>query len=45
MDSQAALERLRNYETVIDTMHCGLVAEDVDGTVVFIDQRLLGWLC
>ena len=45
MDVQAALERLRNYETVIDTMHCGLVARDVDGTVVFINQRLLGWLC
>jgi len=45
MDSQSALERLRSYETVIDTMHCGLVAEDVDGTVVFINQRLLGWLC
>ena len=45
MDTQAALERLRNYETVIDTMHCGLVAEDVDGTVVFVNQRLLGWLC
>jgi len=45
MDSQAALERLRAYETVIDTMHCGLVAEDVDGTVVFVNQRLLGWLC
>ena len=44
MDSQSALERLRAYETVIDTMHCGLVAEDVDGTVVFINQRLLGWL-
>jgi PAS domain S-box-containing protein len=44
MDVQAALERLRNYETVIDTMHCGLVAEDADGTVVFINQRLLGWL-
>ena len=44
MDVQAALERLRNYETVIETMHCGLVAEDVDGTVVFVNQRLLGWL-
>ena len=44
MDVQAALDRLRNYETVIETMHCGLVAEDVDGTVVFVNQRLLGWL-
>ncbi len=44
MDAEAALERLRNYETVIETMHCGLVAEDADGTVVFVNQRLLGWL-
>jgi PAS domain S-box-containing protein len=44
VDAQAALERLRNYEMVIETMHCGLVAEDVDGTVVFVNQRLLGWL-
>jgi PAS domain S-box-containing protein len=44
VDSQAALDRLRKYETVIDTMHCGLVAEDANGTVVFVNQRLLGWL-
>lgn len=44
MDVQAALARLRDYETVIDTMNCGLVADDPDGTVVFINQRLLGWL-
>ena len=44
MDLHLVLEKLRDYETVIDTMHCGLVAEDLNGTVVFANQRLLDWL-
>jgi PAS domain S-box-containing protein len=44
VDVRAALEKLRDCETVIDTMHCGLVARDLEGRVVFINQRLLGWL-
>jgi PAS domain S-box-containing protein len=44
MDLQAVLARLREYEAVIDTMNCGLVADDLDGTVVFINARLLEWL-
>ena len=44
MDVRSALDRLRGYETVIDTMHCGLVAEDLDGKIVFVNERLLSWL-
>lgn len=44
MDLQATLARLRDYETVIDTMNCGLVAENVEQCVVFVNQRLLDWL-
>jgi PAS domain S-box-containing protein len=43
MNLQAALERLRDYETVIDTMNCGLVGEDLDSTIVFANKRLLEW--
>jgi PAS domain S-box-containing protein len=44
VDVQALLEKLRDYETVIETMHCGLLAEDPEGIVVFANQRLLDWL-
>lgn len=44
MDVQALRDRLRDYEHVIDTMNCGLVAEDLDGVIAFINQRFLDWL-
>lgn len=44
MDIEALRERLRDYEQVIETMSCGLVAEDLDGRIVFVNQRLLDWL-
>ncbi len=44
MDLQATLARLKDYETVIDTMQCGLIAEDLEQRIVFINQRMLDWL-
>ncbi len=44
VDLQATLARLKDYETVIDTMNCGLVAEDLEQRVVFVNQRMLEWL-
>ncbi len=44
MDFAAMREKLHDYETIIETMHCGLVARDLHGTVVFSNQRLLDWL-
>jgi PAS domain S-box-containing protein len=44
VEAGALHQRLRDYETVIETMHCGLVAEDLDGRVLFVNQRLLDWL-
>jgi PAS domain S-box-containing protein len=44
MDTQELDEKLRDYEHLIATMNCGLVAEDPDGALVFINQRLLDWL-
>ncbi len=44
MELQALREKLRDYEHVIETMHCGLVAEDHRGTLIFANQRLLDWL-
>ena len=44
MDFQAALERLHDYETVIDTMNCGLVARDTSDNIVFVNQKLADWL-
>ena len=44
MDIHLLLERLRDYETVINTMNCGLVAEDESGIIVFANERLLSWL-
>jgi len=36
-------ERLSDYETVIQRMNCGLVAEDNEGRVVFVNERFLEW--
>jgi PAS domain S-box-containing protein len=44
VDSEQLEEKLRDYEHVIETMNCGLVAEDPDGVLVFINQKLLDWL-
>jgi PAS domain S-box-containing protein len=44
VDIQILREKLRDYEHVIETMHCGLVAEDSNGDIQFINRRLLDWL-
>ena len=44
VDTQELNEKLRDYEHLIATMNCGLVAEDPHGTLVFVNQRLLDWL-
>ncbi len=44
MDTQQLEEKLRDYEHVIETMHCGLAAEDPDGILVFVNRTLLDWL-
>jgi PAS domain S-box-containing protein len=44
VDSQQLEEKLRDYERVIETMNCGLVAEDPDGILVFVNRKLLDWL-
>lgn len=44
MDARALREKLRDYEQVIETMNCGLVAEDLDGNLVFVNRTLLEWL-
>ncbi|MBW2287126.1 MAG: PAS and helix-turn-helix domain-containing protein [Deltaproteobacteria bacterium] len=44
MDTQELNEKLRDYEHLIATMNCGLVAEDPHGKLVFVNQRLLDWL-
>jgi PAS domain S-box-containing protein len=44
VDVNLLVEKLRDYEHVIETMNCGLLAEDLDGTIVFANQKLLEWL-
>ena len=44
METKALREKLRDYEHVIETMHCGLVAEDLEGNIQFVNQRFLDWL-
>jgi len=44
VDIQTLREKLRDYEQVIATMNCGLVAEDVHGNITFVNQKLLDWL-
>jgi len=44
VDTQELNEKLRDYEHLIATMNCGLVAEDPHGKLVFVNQRLLDWL-
>jgi PAS domain S-box-containing protein len=44
VDVRSIHEKLRDYQMVIDTMHAGLVAEDIAGKIVFVNQRLLHWL-
>ena len=44
MEIEALREKLRDYEHVIETMNCGLVAEDVDGNIAFVNQKFLAWL-
>jgi PAS domain S-box-containing protein len=44
VDTQELNEKLRDYEHLIATMNCGLVAEDPHGNLVFVNQRLLDWL-
>jgi PAS domain S-box-containing protein len=44
VDTQELDEKLRDYEHLIATMNCGLVAEDPNGILVFVNQRLLDWL-
>jgi PAS domain S-box-containing protein len=44
VDIQALKERLRDFEHVIDTMNCGLVARDHDGILNFANQKILDWL-
>ena len=44
MEIEALREKLRDYEHVIETMNCGLVAEDTDGNIAFVNQKLLDWL-
>ena len=44
VDIEKLREQLRDYEHLIATMNCGLVAEDPDGDFVFVNQRLLDWL-
>ena len=44
VDTQQLNEKLRDYEHLIATMNCGLVAEDPHGALVFVNQRLLDWL-
>ncbi len=44
MEAHVLEERLRDYEQVVDSMQCGLVVEDPDGTLIFVNQRLLDWL-
>ena len=44
MEIQALKEKLRDYEHVIDTMNCGLVAQDHEGVLRFANQKILEWL-
>ncbi len=44
MSATALREKLREYEYVIETMNCGLVAEDLAGTLVFVNRKMLDWL-
>ena len=44
MKLEALYETLRAYEYVIQTMNCGLVAEDHQGILVFANQKILAWL-
>jgi len=44
VEIEALREKLRDYEHVIETMNCGLVAEDAAGTIVFVNQKMLAWL-
>jgi len=36
--------RYQQLAKVVDTMNCGLVASGLDGSVIFANERLLGWL-
>jgi PAS domain S-box-containing protein len=44
VELEALYEKLRAYEYVINTMNCGLVAEDHAGILVFANQKMLDWL-
>ena len=44
METKALREKLRDFEHVIETMHCGLVAEGLEGNIQFVNQRFLDWL-
>ena len=44
MEIEALREKLRDFEHVIETMNCGLVAEDTDCKIAFVNQKLLDWL-
>lgn len=44
MDTQRLQEKVRDYEHLIATMNCGFIAEDPDGALVFINQKMLDWL-
>jgi PAS domain S-box-containing protein len=44
VEIQALREKLRDYEHVIETMNCGLVAEDSEGNIAFVNQKLIDWL-
>ena len=44
MELEALYEKLRAFEYVIETMNCGLLAEDHDGILVFANRKILEWL-
>jgi PAS domain S-box-containing protein len=44
VDTAQLQEKVRDYEHLIATMNCGFIAEDPDGSVVFINQKMLEWL-
>lgn len=44
MEFELLYEKIRAYEQVIETMNCGLVAENHGGILVFANQRICDWL-
>ena len=44
MELELLYEEIRAYEHVIETMNCGLVAEDHGGILIFANQQLCDWL-